>query len=86
MSFTPPTQSPSRARRSYESSLEYHRWTVDNSESRFYQIHVNRHNRVLAEITKLFDPYLVASAKYLKGTQYTIAIQITFISTRTRVG
>ncbi|CAO0790171.1 unnamed protein product [Mucor circinelloides] len=39
MSFTPPTQSPSRARRSYESSLEYHRWTVDNSESRFYQIH-----------------------------------------------
>ncbi|GAN01406.1 hypothetical protein MAM1_0007d00839 [Mucor ambiguus] len=40
MSFTPPPmQSPSRARRLYESSFETHRWTVDNSESRYYQIH-----------------------------------------------
>ncbi|KAL9537462.1 hypothetical protein MBANPS3_011754 [Mucor bainieri] len=40
MSFTPPPmQSPSRAKTTYESSFESHRWTVDNSESRFYQIH-----------------------------------------------
>ncbi|KAK4511588.1 uncharacterized protein ATC70_012804 [Mucor velutinosus] len=40
MSHTPPPmQSPIRARRTYESSFETHRWTVDNSESRYFQIH-----------------------------------------------
>ncbi|CEP12832.1 hypothetical protein [Parasitella parasitica] len=39
MSSTPPPMySPTRTRRNYESTLETHRWTVDNSESRFFQI------------------------------------------------
>lgn len=39
-STPPPMNSPNIMRRRYESTLEVHRWTVDNSESRFFQLNV----------------------------------------------